>query len=129
MDPKDITSLIYRWASNKYIKICAEDDKNKKIYIKKLKNLPDSAKDYQKNLFKKLFSNGSDFYFSANKDKFQSYLTQTEKELTSYIDEQNRYKYDFSKVPLNTYSFKSDTKTIIFWIAVLWGLGYCFIVT
>jgi len=129
LDPKDITSLIYRWASNKYIKICAEDDKNKKFYIKKLKNLPDSAKDYQKNLFKKLFSNGSDFYFSANKDKFQSYLTQTEKELISYIDEQNRYKYDFSKVPLNTYSFKSDTKTIIFWIAVLWWLGYCFTVT
>ena len=129
LDPKDITSLIYRWASNKYIKICAEDDKNKKFYIKKLKNLPYSAKEYQNKLFKKLFSNGSDFYFSASKNKFQSYLTQTETDLTKYIDEQNWYKYDLSKVGLNAYSFKSDTKTIIFWIAVLWGLGYCFTVT
>ena len=129
LDPKDITSLIYRWASNKYIKICAEDDKNKKFYIKKLKNLPESAKEYQKKLFKKLFSNGSDFYFSASKNKFQSYLTQTETDLTKYIDGQDRYKYDLSKVSLNAYSFKSDTKSIIFWIAILWGLGYCFIVT
>jgi len=129
LDPKDITSLIYRWASNKYIKICAENDKNKKFYIKKLKNLPESAKEYQKKLFKKLFSDGSDFYFSANKSKFETYLTQTEKDLQTYIDRQNRYKYDFSKIPLNAYSFKSDTKTIIFWIAVLWWLVYCFTVT
>ena len=129
LDPKDITSLIYRWAANKYIKICAEDESNKKFYIKKLKNLPQSAKDYQKNLFKKLFSNGSDFYFSMNKSKFELYLTQTESNLKTYIDGQNRYKYDFSKVPLNAYSFKSNTKTIIFWIAVVWGLGYCFTVT
>ena len=129
LDPKDITSLIYRWASNKYIKICAEDHKNKKFYIKKLKKLPDSAKEYQKNLFKKIFSNGDDFYFSANKNKFQTYLSQTDKDLKSYIDSQKWYKYDFSKVITNTFSFKSDTKTIIFWIAVLWGLGYCFTVT
>ena len=129
LDPKDITSLIYRWASNKYIKICAEDHKNKKFYIKKLKDLPQSVKNYQKNLFKKLFSEGSDFYFSANKSKFETYLTQTEKELTKYIDWENWYKCDFSKVPLNAYSFKSDTKTIIFWIAVLWWLIYCFTVT
>ena len=129
LDPRDITSLIYRWASNKYIQICAEDHKNKKFYIKKLKNLPESAKEYQKNLFKKLFSNGSDFYFSVNKSKFQSYLAQTETDLTNYIDGQNRYKYDFSKVPLNSYSFKSGTKSIIFWMSVLWGLGYCFTVT
>jgi intein-encoded DNA endonuclease-like protein len=115
-----MTSLIYRWASNKYIKICAEDHKNKKFYIKKLKNLPESAKEYQKKLFKKLFSDGSDFYFSTNKAKFQGYLTQTETDLTTYIDGQNRYKYNLSKVGLNAYSFKSDTKTIIFWIAVLW---------
>ena len=44
LDPKDITSLIYRWASNRYIKICAEDDTNKKFYIKKLKDLPQSSK-------------------------------------------------------------------------------------
>ena len=129
LDPKDITSLIYRWASNKYIKICAEDNKNKKFYIKKLKKLPDSVKEYQKNLFKKLFSNGDDFHFSTNKNKFQTYLSQTDKDLKSYIDSQKWYKYDFSKVITNTFSFKSDTKTIIFWIAVLWGLGYCFTVT
>jgi hypothetical protein len=86
LDPKDITSLIYRWASNKYIKICAEDDKNKKFYIKKLKNLPDSVKEYQKNLFKKLFSDGDNFYFSTNKYKFQTYLSQTEKDLKTYIN-------------------------------------------
>ena len=129
LDPKDITSLIYRWASNKYIKICAEDNKNKKFYIKKLKNLPDSAKEYQKNLFKKIFSGGDDFYFSANKNKFQTYLSQTDKDLKNYIDTQKWYKYNFSKVITNTFSFKSDTKTRRFWRAVLWGLGYCFTVT
>jgi hypothetical protein len=86
LDPKDITSLIYRWASNRYIKICAEDDKSKKFYIKKLKNLPESAKDYQKNLFKKIFSDGDDFHFFVNKSKFQTYLEQTQKDLRNYID-------------------------------------------
>ena len=86
LDPRDVVSLIYRWASNKYIKICVEDDKNKKFYIKKLKNLPDSVKEYQKNLFKKLFSDGNNFYFSTNKYKFQTYLSQTEKDLKTYIN-------------------------------------------
>ena len=57
LDPKDITSLIYRWASNRYIKICAEDSSNKKFYIKKLKDLPKDTKEYENNLFKKIFSN------------------------------------------------------------------------
>jgi hypothetical protein len=121
--------LIYRWASNKYIKICAEDNKNKKFYIKKLEDLPNSAKEYQKNLFKKLFFGGNDFHLSANKNIFHTYLNQTNRDLKNYIDTQKWYKYNFSKVGLNAYSFKSDTKTIIFWIAVLWGLGYCFTVT
>ena len=107
LDPKDITSLIYRWASNRYIKICAEDDKNKKFYIRKLKDLPKDDKDYQKNLFKKIFSNDDDFYFSMNKSKFADYLLQTEKELTSHIDSQNWFQTTLSNVKLNAYSFKS----------------------
>ena len=129
LDSKDITSLIYWWASNKYIKICAEDDKNKKFYIKKLKDLPESSKDYQKNLFKKLFSNDNNFYFSKNKDKFSTYLTQTNQELTKYVDWENRYKTSLTNVKINEYSFKSTTKTIIFCTAVAWTLGYCFTVT
>ena len=129
LDPRDITSLIYQWTSNKYIKICAEDDKNKKFYIKKLKNLPDSSKEYQKNLFKKLFSDGNNFYFSTNKYKFQTYLSQTEKDLKTYINWENRYKCDFWDVAMNAYSFKSSTKSLIFWIAVIWCLAYCFTVT
>ncbi len=129
LDPRDVVSLIYRWASNKYIKICAEDDKNKKFYIKKLKNLPDSSKEYQKNLFKKLFSDGDNFYFSTNKYKFQTYLSQTEKDLKTYINWENRYKCDFWDVAMNAYSFKSSTKSLIFWIAVIWCLAYCFTVT
>ena len=125
LDPKDITSLIYRWASNRYIKICAEDDTNKKFYIKKLKDLPQSAKEYQKNLFKKLFSSGKDFYFSINKNKFSTYISQTEKDLKSYINWEKRYKCDFWKVPLNAFSFKSGTKSRIFWVAVLWWIVYC----
>lgn len=129
LDPKDMTSLIYRWAASKYIKICADDDKNKKFYIKKLKDLPESSKDYQKNLFKKIFSNSDDFHFSKNKDKFATYLLQTQQELTKYIDWENRYKTSFTNVKLNEYSFKSATKTIIFCVAVVWILGYCFTVT
>jgi len=129
LDPKDITSLIYRWASNRYIKICAEDDKNKKFYIKKLKDLPKDAKEYQKNLFNKIFSNWDDFHFSANKNKFTSYLTQTEKELTKYVDGENWFTTTLSNVKLNAYSFKSWTKSWIFWVAVIWWLGYCFTVT
>jgi len=129
LDPKDITSLIYRWASNRYIKICAEDSSNKKFYIKKLKDLPKDTKEYEKNLFKKIFSNGDDFYFSANKNKFTTYLTETEKELTKYIDGENRFKTTLPNVKLDAYSFKSWTKSWIFWIAVLWCVGYGFIVT
>ncbi len=129
LDPKDITSLIYRWASNRYIKICAEDDKSKKFYIKKLKNLPESPKDYQKNLFKKIFSDGDDFHFFVNKSKFQTYLEQTQKDLRNYIDWKNWYKSTFSNVDLDAYSFKSWTKSLIFWVAVLWCLIYCFTVT
>ena len=132
LDPKDITSLIYRWASNRYIKICAEDEndkKNKKFYIKKLKNLPESTKDYQKNLFKKIFANSDEFYLSKNKSKFTEYLTSAEKDLKTYINGEKRYKCDFSKVSVNAYSFKSGTKSIIFWVAVLWWIVYCSIVT
>ncbi len=132
LDPKDITSLIYRWASNKYIKICAEDEKdkkNKKFYIKKLKDLPESTKDYQKNLFKKIFANSNEFYLSKNKSKFSEYLTSAEKDLKTYINWEKRYKCDFWNVAINAYSFKSDTKSLIFWIAVIWCIAYCFSVT
>ena len=48
-----------------------------------------------------------DFYFSANKNKFTTYLTETEKELTKYIDGENRFKTTLPNVKLDAYSFKS----------------------
>ena len=129
VNPKDITSLIYRWASNKYIEICSEDINNKKFYLKKLKDLPQDTKEYQKNLFKKLFSNRKIFYFSKNKSSFSTYLTQTEKELNNYIDWENWYTSKISNVKLHAYSFKSWTKSRIFWMVILRCLAYYFTVT
>ena len=129
LDPRDITSLIYRWASNRYIKICTEDEKNRVFYIKKLKELPENTKEYQKNLFKKLFSNWEQFNFSYSSTKFRSYLSQAETDLNKYVDNENWYEPKFSRVKLNNYSFKSWTKSFIFIAAFIWCLGYCFTVT
>jgi hypothetical protein len=55
VDAKDLTSIIYQRAVNRYIKICAEPDHPKKYFIKKLKNLPENTKKYQLDLFNDLF--------------------------------------------------------------------------
>ena len=70
--------------------------------------MPQDTKEYQKNLFKKLFSNRKIFYFSKNKSSFSTYLTQTEKELNNYIDWENWYTSKISNVKLHAYSFKPD---------------------
>ena len=127
VDPKDLTALIYQRAINRYIKIFAEDDNSKKFYIKKLKDLPLNTKKYQLNLFNSLFKDTDEFHFANNHLKFSDYLSTANKELVKYIDSQKRYKTEFFSWIWN--SFKRQTLTLVFWVAVLGFIPYFSVVT
>ena len=55
IDNRDFVSMLVYWGSRGYLKI---EEKKKKITLYKLKNLPESAKSFEKTLFGCIFSNG-----------------------------------------------------------------------
>lgn len=127
LDPKDLTSLMYQWAINRYIKIFAEADNEKQFYIKKLKQLPSNSKKYQLNLFNSLFKDENEFHFSKDSSSFRTALSTAQKGMNSYIDSQNWYKNTFFSGIWN--SFKRQTATLVFWVAILWFVPYFFVLT
>ena len=114
---KDLTSLIYQRAVNRYIKLFAEEDNPKNFYIKKLKDLPKNTKAYQLNLFNSLFESGDEFHFSKDKSHFTTYLKTAKKELTKYIDSKDRFTRSFQYYTWT--SFKAQTVSIII-LTIIW---------
>lgn len=63
VDPYDLTSMLVYWASKGYIKIIEKEEKKgmifKKdvshIYLEKVKDIPDTVKDFEKTYFNELF--------------------------------------------------------------------------
>lgn len=134
IDDKDITALIYQRAATWYIKILSEDDKNKKFYIKKLKQLPTSTKKYQLDLFNNLFSKWDTYHFEDNttyKDynTLTKYISNAKKELKNYINEQKWYITDFEYASTEKDWFKKTNKCFVWCTAFLWLIAYSIIVT
>ena len=120
VDGKDITALIYQRASLKYIKIFSESD-NKKFYIKKLKDLPSSAKKYQIELFDSLFKKDDEYHFSEDSDSLYKHVSKAKKWLMSYIDAEKWYLSKFDYVAWE----KSDFKTNQVPVLKVPGVRYC----
>ncbi len=127
IDPVDLTSLIYQRAIDRYIKICTEEKNSKKFYLKKLKDLPLWAKEYQKDLFDNLFSKDEEFHFDDNSTNFNTYLESTYKKFKKYINSQNRFKTTITNVKSQT--FRKQTLIIIILILISLSLIYGFIIT
>lgn len=127
IDAKDITALIYQRAANHYIKIFKEEDNKKEFYIKKIKQLPRTSKEYQLNLFNNLFKDSDEFHFSYDRGKLSDYLSTAQKELQSLIKSENWYKNSFFSWIWS--SFKRQSATLVFWTAILWFIPYFWIVT
>ena len=114
---KDLTSLIYQRAANHYIKIYAEDGKYKSFYIKKLKQLPNTTKKYQLDLFNSLFKSWEEFHISKDKSQFTDYLKTAKKDLTNYIDQQDWFKTPFY---FNTWNFFRHQTISIIILTIVW---------
>ncbi len=57
VDNRDLVSMIIYWASRGYLQIIDKDDE---VYLKKLKDLDDSAKSYEKTIFSCIFASKKD---------------------------------------------------------------------
>jgi hypothetical protein len=55
--------LIYQWAAGRYVRILKEEDRKTRFYMKKLKDLPQSTKAYQLELFNDIFKSSDEFHF------------------------------------------------------------------
>lgn len=127
VDGKDITALIYQRASLKYIKIFSEDN-NKKFYIKKLKDLPSSAKKYQVELFNNLFKSNDEYHFSEDSDSLYKHVSKAKKWLMSYIDAEKWYLSKFDYVAWEKSDFKTVNKTFVWCSVFLWLFLYACVV-
>ena len=57
VDNKDVASLIIYWAQHGYLKIVEQKIKKKLVtYLQKIKDLPSSAKPYEKSFFDAIFA-------------------------------------------------------------------------
>ena len=96
-DVSDLLSLIPEWANKGYISITEEETKlkTKKITLTKLQNLPETAPEYQIDLFKALFRNSDTCNLSklpsSTGDKIVDCCTKLSEEFT---DERELYKND-----------------------------------
>ena len=83
VDDKDVISLILYWADKGNLKI---SEKEKDFELIKLKDLPDQAKSFEKNMFAKLFQNGDAVYVSSLKQSFYTTMASTKSSVTNYFE-------------------------------------------
>ncbi|MGI6160680.1 MAG: DUF2207 domain-containing protein [Christensenellales bacterium] len=67
-DNKDVVSLIIYWADKGYLRIVEE--KKNKITLEKIKDMPEEAKFYEKNMFEALFKSGDAVAIKTLETKF-----------------------------------------------------------
>lgn len=133
INPKDITALIYQWASTKYIEIQCEEKDNNKFYIKKLKQLPSTAKSYQLKLFNNIFCDNSVFHFEKDNNnqnnKLYKHIKEANNWLKDYINSEGRYTIKFEYAKSEKESFKTTNKTFVWCTAFLWIILYSITIT
>ncbi len=97
IDNRDLLSLIYYWASNGYLEIEESEDKSsffkKKDYVlKKIKDLPDDAKEFEKIIFNGLFSGKiKAVRVSTLKNKFYDKMKMARESLNEYVKDKKVY--------------------------------------
>ncbi|AEA33722.1 DUF2207 domain-containing protein [Hippea maritima] len=125
----DLLSLIFYWASKGYLEI--EENENKKAFfkkkdliLKKLKDLPDSAKSFEKIIFYGLFDNRDVVRVSSLKNKFYETINEARNSLDSYIKELKLYEKGTRKfgLILKMLAFIVGGSTVFFFIET--GLNY-----
>lgn len=95
-DDKDLVSLIIWFANKGYLSI---EEKNKKTYINKIKDLPSDSSDYLKTMFDGLFKNAEKVDLSSLESKFITTLNSAKNELSSYYrNEEKLFDNKFTSV-------------------------------
>lgn len=79
---RDLIAMIYEWAGRGYLKIIQKD--KGEYEFEKLKDLPDTAKNFEKTMFKRLFSNGNKTSLSSLRNSFYHTMDAAGRELTAY---------------------------------------------
>lgn len=87
INPEDVTSLIFYWADKGYVKINL-DNANDPVIIR-IKDLPDTAQDYEKRVFNGLFVKGDSVKTSSLRYSF--YITYNK--ATALINEKTKMLY------------------------------------
>ena len=137
---KDISALIVYWADKGYVKI---EEKEKKIYLQKLKDLPENAKEHEKIFFQALFKDDKPIACDQIKflDNFigEKIRRSIAKEKTNYFnDKSNKYfalcalflliinLVDIGRIALASYDgFAFIIKSIV---AVIMFLGFLWLI-
>jgi uncharacterized membrane protein len=98
IDNRDLISLIFYWASNGYMEIEEAENKirlfrHQDYILRKLKDLPDDAKDFEKIIFYGLFPGAASVIrVSALKDKFYTTMKEAKDSLSAYIKDKDVYE-------------------------------------
>ncbi|WP_025209786.1 DUF2207 domain-containing protein [Hippea sp. KM1] len=105
IDNDDLIALIFYWASKGYIEI--EEVENKKalfrkrdLLLRKLKDLPETAKEFEKIIFYGLFDNRDVVRVSSLRNGFYQTMNDAKSSLDSYIKELRLYEKGTRKLGL-----------------------------
>ena len=88
VDNRDVVSLIIYWAHRGYLTI--EDTGHSTFTLHKIRDMDDSAKGYEKNMFKKLFKSGETVTSSSLKNTFYTTIDSTKKKISKSFESEKR---------------------------------------
>lgn len=137
LDRVEVLSLLLSWADQGLLKV-KQQTVNRFDFLK-VKDLPESAHDFENTLFKGLFKSGKGYSTVSIPENFETTLENTKKQITSYFDlPENKQFTDASKtgarvikiimaLPVLVLGIVWIAKTGIFQIALMEGLGYLFL--
>jgi len=97
---KDLGCLIYQWAIQKLIEITPDPSNRKSFIIKKLKGISKGVPEYEKVLFKGMFSLNNDGIFSLafSKHRISPFFTKASRKLRESIDQKERFRKPFKEL-------------------------------
>lgn len=98
LDQRDLTALVPYWGAGGYLKINEEEEKaffglikTKEYEFIKVKDLPETAPDFEKTLFDGIFKTGDKVQLSSLKNKLYTTMYQAKKELETKINQEDYY--------------------------------------
>ena len=92
--PTMISSLFYDWIRKKYIKlgINESENKKKKYYIEKIKEISEDEETYEKKFFEAIFKENDQFYFNEKEDKYEEIYATVLKEAEKEAFKKKRFE-------------------------------------